>query len=215
MRIRNVKNKVEIMRDSSYFISNPKDYRGHFQDLFPRCQPLYVELGMGKGKFLLENAKAHPSINFVGVEKQDSVVALALKKLETEHLDNLFIICLDARNIADVFSHEVDRIYLNFSDPWPKSRHHARRLTSKIFLDQYDAIFRRDALLYLRTDNDGLFTYSLESLSQNGYVFDTVTLNLHKTEGLITTEYEDKFSSQGVSIKGLIAKKASQYTSND
>lgn len=215
MRIRNVKNKMEIMENSSYFLKSPKDYCGHFEDLFPRKQPLYIEIGMGKGKFLLENAKAHPEINFIGIEKQDSVIALALKKMDEEVLDNLLIICINALEISDVFLHEVDRLYLNFSDPWPKSRHHARRLTSKIFLDKYDTIFRKDATIYLRTDNEGLFAYSLESLSQDGYILDAVSLDLHEKDHLITTEYEDKFSASGIKIKGLIAHKCSQDTSNN
>ncbi len=207
MRIRNVKNKEKIMKDSPYFLENPKSYCGRIQDLFPKRQPLYIEIGMGKGKFLLENAKRHPDINYIGIEKQDSVVALALKRLEEESIDNLRIVCLNALEIDQLFSSEVDRLYLNFSDPWPKVRHHSRRLTSKIFLEKYDSIFRGDATIYLRTDNEELFCYSMESLSNYGYVFSKVSLDLHKEEGLITTEYEDKFSSQNVPIKAFIARR--------
>ncbi len=207
MRIRNVKNKQEIMEKSFYFLENPKDYKGRLQELFPKRQPLYVEIGMGKGKFLLENAKRHPEINYIGIEKQDSVLALALKKLEEEKLDNLRVICLNALEIDEVFSHEVDRIYLNFSDPWPKSRHHSRRLSSRIFLSKYDSIFKTSATIYFRTDNEKLFSYSIESFSNYGYRFSKVTLDLHQVDGLITTEYEDRFSSQGVKIKAFIAEK--------
>lgn len=195
------------MASSSYFLEDPYNYCGRFQSLFPKEQPLYVEIGMGKGKFLLENAKRHPYINFIGIEKQDSVVALALKKIEEEHIDNLLVIRLNALEIDQVFCHEIDRLYLNFSDPWPKSRHHARRLTSKIFLEKYDAIFRKDATIYLRTDNEDLFSYSIETLSQYGYLFQSVTLDLHKVSNLITTEYEDRFSFQGIPIKAFIAIK--------
>lgn len=207
MRIRNVKNKQKIIEGSSYFLENPVNYRGCFQSLFSKVQPLYVEIGMGKGKFLLENAKRHPEINFIGIEKQDSVVALALKKMENEKLDNLLIIRLNALEIDQVFFHEVDRLYLNFSDPWPKSRHHSRRLTSKIFLEKYDTIFRNDATIYLRTDNENLFSYSLETMSQYGYLFQEVTLDLHKASDVVTTEYEDRFSGQGIPIKAFIATK--------
>ncbi len=207
MRIRNVKNKQEIMKGSLYFLENAKEYSGSFQSLFPKVQPLYIEIGMGKGKFLLENAKAHPDINFIGIEKQDSIVALALKKIDEEQIDNLRIIRLNALEIDEVFSKEVDRLYLNFSDPWPKVRHHSRRLTSKIFLEKYDRIFKEEPLIYLRTDNEDLFSYSICSLSEYGYVFEAVTLDLHQYDHLITTEYEDKFSANGVLIKGFIARK--------
>lgn len=210
MRIRNVKNKYEIMRESSYFLEDPKSYYGRIQEVFPKIQPLYIEIGMGKGKFLLENAKRHPSINFIGIEKQDSVVALALKKIEEENLENLRVICLNALSIDEVFLHDVDRVYLNFSDPWPKVRHHSRRLTSKIFLEKYDSIFRNDAHIYLRTDSEELFAYSIETLSQWGYSFSKVSLNLHQEQGLITTEYEDRFSSKGIPIKAFIARRNSK-----
>jgi len=215
MRIRNVKNKQKIMEESSYLLKDYKKYYGRMSSLFERSQPLYVEIGMGKGKFLIENAKAHPDINFIGIEKQDSVVALALKKVEEYQLDNLSIIRANALEIDQIFKGEVDRIYLNFSDPWPKVRHHTRRLTSKIFLSKYDTIFKGDALIYLRTDNEDLFSYSLCSLSQYGYTIQEVQLDLHKIDGLITTEYEDRFSNEGVKIKGLIASKCGKYSSND
>lgn len=207
MRMRNVKNKKEIIEGSNYCLKDYKNYQGNFQKLFPRKQPLYVELGMGKGKFLIENAKTHPNINFIGIEKQDSIVAKALKKLEEEKLDNLYIICANALEIDTIFHKEVMRLYLNFSDPWPKVRHHSRRLTSKIFLEKYDAIFQENPSIYLRTDNEELFSYSLVSLSNYGYILKEVTLDLHKKENLITTEYEDKFANCGIKIKALIAEK--------
>ena len=134
MRIRNVKNKDKILASSRYFLKNYQNYKGKFHTLFQNTNPLYIEIGMGKGKFLMENAKTHPDINYIGIEKQDSIVARALQKIEEENLSNLYIIRANALEIDTIFSQEVDRIYLNFSDPWPKIRHHSRRLTSKIFL---------------------------------------------------------------------------------
>lgn len=208
MRMRNVKNKEEIMAHATYFLKDYKKYQGAFQNLFPKCQPLYVELGMGKGKFLIENAKRNPNINFIGIEKQSSIVAKALKKVEQEKLDNLYIICANVLEIDTIFKNEVTRLYLNFSDPWPKVRHHSRRLTSKIYLEKYDTIFKEKASIYLRTDNEDLFSYSLVSLSNAGYIFKEVSLDLHKEENLITTEYEEKFASCGIKIKAFIAEKS-------
>ena len=169
MRVRNVKNKKEILSSCHLFISNPKDYRGKWKELFSNSSPIYIEIGMGKGKFIIENAKKYPHINFIGIEKQDSILVKAVNKLDQE-FDNLFFVHMNALELEEVFSKEIDRIYLNFSDPWPKVRHHFRRLTSKIFLDQYDQIFKDTKEIFLRTDNEDLFTYSIESLSSRGYL---------------------------------------------
>ena len=207
MRIRNVKNKEEILNNSKYLISNPKDYVNKWNNLFGNDNPIYIEIGMGKGKFIIENAKKYKDINFIGIECQDSIIAKSLLKLEDIELSNLKIVRMNALIIDEVFNHEVSRIYLNFSDPWPKKRHHFRRLTSNIFLDKYDSIFRNDKDIYLRTDNSGLYTYSIETLSNHGYRLKEVSLDLHKDseEELITTEYEDRFSSENKPIYSLIA----------
>jgi len=162
---------------------------------------------MGKGKFIIENALKYPDINFIGIEKFDSVLARSLPKIP-EGVKNLMIIRMDALNIEKVFDKEIDRIYLNFSDPWPKVRHHLRRLSSRVFLEKYSHIFREDCSIYMRTDNQGLYIYSLMSFSEGGYVLSDITFDLHSTgEELITTEYEDKFSSKGMPIYAVVATK--------
>ena len=140
MRLRNVKNKEEIMRESDSLIVNPTNYKGKWKEYFNNDNPIYVEIGMGKGKFIVENALNNPNINYIGIEKYDSVVAKALQKIDKK-LDNLVMVRADANIIQDIFDHEVTCIYLNFSDPWPKNRHHLRRLSSSVFLEKYESIF--------------------------------------------------------------------------
>lgn len=205
MRLRNVKNKEEILRASSYLVDNPKENIGRWNEVFGNDKPIYIEIGMGKGKFIIENAIRYPEINFIGIEKFDSVLARCLPKIP-EGLDNLLIIRMDALDIDSVFSSEVSRIYLNFSDPWPKNRHHLRRLSSKVFLDKYDLVFKGNREIYQRTDNQALYIYSLMSYSEHGYVLSDISFDLHKDkEDLITTEYEDKFSDKGMPIYSVVA----------
>ncbi len=207
MRIRNVKNKEEILNNSKFLIKEPQVNKGNWNKIFKNNNPIYIEIGMGKGKFIIENAKKNPDINFIGIEKFDSILAKALPKID-EDLSNLLIIRMDAIKIDEVFSNEIDRIYLNFSDPWPKKRHHRRRLTSKEFLNKYDKIFKNENAIYMRTDNTELFMYSIESLSKHKYILSNVNYDLHKVEkNLITTEYEDKFSKKDIPIHSLIATK--------
>lgn len=212
MRLRNVKNKKEILDNSIILINNPKEYIGKWKTLFNNDNPIYIEIGMGKGDFILENAKTYNNINFIGIEKYDSVIARAIQKIETEEVpSNLKLIRMDAKEIEEVFSKEIDRIYLNFSDPWPKKRHHERRLTSNTFLKKYEKIFKKDKEIVIKTDNIDLFAFSLETLSQNGYIFEKVSLDLHNSdvENNIKTEYERKFSEKNVKINYLSAKKVS------
>lgn len=206
MRIRNVKNKEEILNSSKYLIQNPKDYIGKWNTVFNNDNPIYIEIGMGKGKFIIENAKKYPNINFIGIERQDSILVRSLQKI-VEDIPNLIIVRMNALIIDEVFNKEVSRIYLNFSDPWPKKRHHFRRLTSNIFLDKYDSIFKDNKEIYMRTDNTSLYTYSIETLSNHGYYLQDISLDLHKDseEELITTEYEDRFSSENKPIYSLVA----------
>ena len=208
MRLKNVKNKEKILNGSKYLIKNPEEYIGKWDQLFEKKQPIYIEIGMGKGKFLIENAIKYPDINFIGIEKYDSVVAKSLPKIP-ECLTNIVVIRIDALNIDKVFDKEIERIYLNFSDPWPKVRHSMRRLSSRVFLEKYDKIFKGEKNIYLRTDNRDLFTFSLESFSQYGYVLHDINLNLHEIDqpDIITTEYEDKFVEAGLPIYQVVATK--------
>lgn len=206
MRLRNIKNKEEIISNSKYIVENYKDYKGHWKELFGNDNPIYIEIGMGMGKFIIENALNNKNINYIGIEKQDNVLARSLPNIP-DGIDNLKVIRLNALEIDDVFSEEVDLIFLNFSDPWPKKRHHDRRLTSKIFLDKYDKIFKDKKEIELRTDNEDLFIYSIESLS-NSYSFSEVTFDLNSyLPERITTEYEDKFVNKGNKIYHLKASK--------
>ncbi len=216
MRLRNVKNKKEILESCPYVIMNPISYFGKWQDVFQNENPIYIEIGMGKGKFLVENAISNPNINFIGIEKYDSVLARGIPKIP-EGISNLKIIRMDALEIDQVFSHEISRIYLNFSDPWPKVRHHSRRLSSTIFLKKYDCIFKDCCEIYMRTDNQDFYIYSLESFTKYGYFLDEISFDLHACFDFSspTTEYEDKFSAQGMPIYFVIAKKKSVQNSKD
>ena len=210
MRLRNVKNKEEILNASSFLVKKPEQYCGKWSSYFGNSNPIYIEIGMGKGKFIRELAKRYPDINFIGIEKYDSVVAKCLPKIDSS-LTNLAIIRMDALNIEQVFDYEISRIYLNFSDPWPKKRHHLRRLSSKIFLNKYSSIFKDDYDIWMRTDNQDLFCYSLMSFSEEGYVLRNLTFDLHSnlSEDFITTEYEDRFSDRGMPIYSVEAVKVS------
>ena len=208
MRLKNVKGANLIIEDGIYYVKDSYLNKGIWSNVFGNNNPIYIEIGMGKGKFIIENAIKYPNINFIGIEKFDSVLAKSLPKIP-EGLNNLLIIRLDALNIDTIFDKEIDRIYLNFSDPWPKVRHHLRRLTSKVFLSKYDSIFKKNCEIYQRTDNRDLYIYSLMSYSQYGYKLYDISFDLHNTteEELITTEYEDKFSDKGMPIYSVIARK--------
>jgi len=208
MRLRNVKNKEEILSNSSYCIRDPFSYCGKWKEVFQNDHPIYIEIGMGKGQFILENAKMFPDINFIGIEKYDSVLAKAIMKVDDENLPNLRLVRGDAFEIEKMFHHEVSRIYLNFSDPWPKKRHHQRRLSSSIFLEKYDSIFVDDKVIEMRTDNVDLYQYSLVSFSEWGYILKEISFDFHK-DGVppITTEYEDKFSQKDCPIYYVMAEK--------
>jgi len=206
LRLRNLKNKEDIMNNCDFLITEPFEYIGKWSELFNNNNPIYIEIGMGFGKFIYENALKNPNINYIGIEKYDNVVARAIKKIEK--LDNLIIIRMDARFIDKVFDKEIDRLYLNFSDPWPKKGQANRRLTSPYFLELYDKIFKSNKNIYMKTDNRKLFAYSIESLNNYGYKLSNITFDLHKDESsVITTEYEEKFVSKGNNIYYLEANK--------
>ena len=208
MRLRNVKNASEKIKEGKYYIDNPKDYKGRWSKLFNNDNPIYIEIGMGKGQFIINNALNNPNINFIGIEMYDSVIVRAIEKSNDLELNNLYLIRMDARLIEEIFSKEIDLIYLNFSDPWPKDRHAKRRLTSNIFLSRYSNIFKGTNKIIMKTDNVDLFNYSLESLKEYGYSINYISNDLHKDkENIITTEYEDKFTNKGVKINYFEASK--------
>ena len=209
MRLRNVRNKESIMAESNIIVWNPKEKKDHWQEEFQNENPIHVEVGMGKGAFLKGMAEKYPNINFIGIEKYDSVVARAVENIRD--IPNIRIIRMNALEIDEVFGHEVERLYLNFSDPWPKKRWAKRRLTSSIFLEKYDHIFRGRKEIVQKTDNPILFTYSLESLSQYGYKLYNISLDLHKEEELlkdnVETEFEHRFANLGNPIYTVTARK--------
>ena len=204
MRLRKVKNAKEQIESSSYVISNPESHKGNFNKLFNNDNPIRIEIGMGKGIFIYNHALKNPNINYIGIEKFDSVLVRAVQKLEDTNIPNLKLIRMDALDIDKVFSKEIDTIYLNFSDPWPKNRHELRRLTSPVFLAKYDSVFKKDKVIIQKTDNRHLFEYSLVSLVNYGYKLEKISLDLYKEEELlkdnIPTEYETRFASNGDTI---------------
>lgn len=208
MRLKNVKGANEIIIKGKYYVSNPYEYKGIWHKYFDNDNPIYIEIGMGKGDFIIENAKRYNDINFIGIEKYDSVIVRAIQKSNELELDNLKIVRMDANRLDEVFDKEIDTIYLNFSDPWPKDRHAKRRLTSPVFLDIYEKIFKDKKKIIMKTDNISLFDYSLETLQAYGYdiIYKTNDLDC-LDEDNIMTEYENKFYNKGVKINKLIAIK--------
>lgn len=209
MRLKNVKGANEIIIKGLYYVEDPYINKGNWNKVFNNDNPIYIEIGMGKGKFIVENAIKYPNINFIGIEKYDSVLVRAIQKSNELELNNLKLVRMDAKRIEEVFDHEVDRIYLNFSDPWPKDRHYKRRLTSYVFLDKYEHIFKNNKYIIMKTDNIDLFNFSLESLTNHGYNIEFMTNDLHSLNDVdnIMTEYEEKFSNKGIKINKLIARK--------
>lgn len=209
MRLKNVKGANEIIIKGRYYVEDPYINKGNWNKVFNNDNPIYIEIGIGKGKFIVENAIKYPNINFIGIEKYDSVLVRAIQKSNELELNNLKLVRMDAKRIEEVFDHEVDRIYLNFSDPWPKDRHYKRRLTSYVFLDKYEHIFKNNKYIIMKTDNIDLFNFSLESLTNHGYNIEFMTNDLHSLNNVdnIMTEYEEKFSNKGIKINKLIARK--------
>ena len=211
MRLRHIRGSEEAVAESPYVIRQPIQYRGRFAELFGNDHPIEIEVGMGKGKFIMELAGRHPDVNFIGIERYPSVLLRALKKRGELELPNIYFLCVDARELSDIFAPgEVDRIYLNFSDPWPKDRHAKRRLTSPDFMRVYDAVLARDGRLEFKADNQELFTYSLRSIPEAGWRIEAFTRDLHHSElaeGNVMTEYETKFSAMGNPICKLVASR--------
>ena len=201
MRLRNkpwAREKIE--QHPQYIVPNPESNKGKWGEVFEKDQPLHIEVGTGKGRFVTEMAKAHPEINYMGIELYDSVIVAALDRLIEEDLPNLKLLNVNAADLGKYFAKgDVSRVYLNFSDPWPKVRHEKRRLTYKDFLKLYEDILIDGGEIHFKTDNQGLFEYSLMSFSQYGLLLKFLSLDLHKSdfEGNIMTEYEQKFSEKG------------------
>ena len=204
MRLRNVTGSREMIAGSQYVIPEEEMFElpGKWADIFENNNPIHVEIGMGKGQFIHTLAKLNPQINYVGVEKYSTVLLRAVQKMEQEELPNLVFLRMDAEDVDKIFGEgEVDKIYLNFSDPWPKDRHAKRRLPSAAFLARYDKILKKDGRLEFKTDNRDLFDFAVEELEPAGWQADVITYDLHADEklmeGNVMTEYEEKFSSMG------------------
>ena len=208
MRLRNVRGASEIIEKTLYIIKNPEEYKGNFKSLFNNDNPLHIEIGMGKGDFIIGMAKKYTNINFIGIEKFDSVIVRAIEKIE-EDIPNLKLIRMDATSIGDIFYKEVDTIYLNFSDPWPKNRHEHRRLTSTVFLKRYDNLFKGAKKIIMKTDNRKLFEFSIISLTDYNYKIEEISLDLYSDDikDNIATEYEKKFHEKGFPIYKIVVKK--------
>lgn len=210
MRLKKIKGADEAVASSPYCISSPENLKGMWNSYFGNDNPIHLEIGMGKGQFLMALAKANPKINYIGIERYESVLIRAIQKMEQEPLDNLRFLCMDALSICDIFSFgEVKRIYLNFSDPWPKKRHAKRRLTSGTFLELYRQILDPNGQLEFKTDNRDLFDFSLEELPAFGWNIEAYTYDLHHDLSMNRsnqmTEYEQRFFSMGNPIYKLIA----------
>ena len=200
MRLRNIPGADEAIADSPHCIQEPMAEKGRWHLIFGNENPIHIEIGMGKGQFIMKLAKEHPDINYIGIERYSSVLLRALQKMEIEPLPNIRFLCMDASIITEVFDkEEVAKIYLNFSDPWPKERHAKRRLTSRQFFERYDKILAGNGVVEFKTDNDDLFAFSMEEVAEAGWTLDAHTFDLHHdpvlNEGNVMTEYEEKFSS--------------------
>ena len=202
MRLRNIPGANEAIEKSPLVIKDAEKKKGLWKTLFENDNPIHIEVGMGKGKFLMTLAQQNPDVNYVGIERYTSVLLRALQKMEENPLPNLVFLCMDATDLEKVFAEEeVSKIYLNFSDPWPKDRHARRRLPSKEFLARYDKILKKDGNLEFKTDNRGLFDFAMEELEEAGWKLEAFSYDLHKDDkmmqGNVMTEYEEKFSSMG------------------
>lgn len=212
MRLRNVKGANEKIDKDNVTIKNPKDFKGKWNEAIGNKNPLHIEIGMGKGKFIMELARKNPEINYIGIEKFSSVLVRAIerrqKACENNELSNLYFIRMDAEEIKEVFEkEEVDQIYLNFSDPWPKEKNIKRRLTSIPFLRRYENCLKGDGVIIFKTDNRKLFDFSLEQVEEAGWKLKNKTYDLHNSEyavNNIMTEYEEKFLAEGKPINRMV-----------
>jgi tRNA (guanine-N7-)-methyltransferase len=201
MRLRHKPGAADQVKENAhYVIPNPSEQKGKWNEVFQNDQPIHIEVGTGRGRFMVGMAKANPHINYIGIEKYTSVISDALDKLIEAEVPNLKLLNVDAQKLTDFFEDgEIDRVYLNFSDPWPKVRHEKRRLTYKTFLNMYQQILKNDGEIHFKTDNQDLFEFSIMSMANYGMTMHFLSLDLHNSgfEGNIMTEYEEKFSSKG------------------
>ncbi len=213
MRLRNIPGADEIVSNSPFCIQEPAVHKGNWTALFENENPIHMEIGMGKGRFIMDLARLNPNINYIGIERYTSVLLRAVQKMEENPLPNVRFLCIDAATLPEIFAEgEVNRIYLNFSDPWPKDRHARRRLTSSDFLARYDQILSKNGRIEFKTDNVDLFNFSLEEINNSElWHIDVHTYDLHEDPmlnfGNVMTEYEEKFSSKGNPICKLIASR--------
>lgn len=210
MRVRNRKGAGELLANHpQYVISNPEECKGKWSEIFGNDHPIHIEVGSGKGAFITGMARQHPDINYIGIDIQLSVLSYALDKVLAADVPNVRLLRVDGSSLTNYFAPaEISRLYLNFSDPWPKKRHEKRRLTYKTFLETYQEILPEKGEIHFKTDNRGLFEYSLASFSQYGMTLQQVWLDLHASdfEGNIMTEYEEKFSNKGQVIYRVEAR---------
>ena len=208
MRLKNVKGSRERIAANEYALKDVEQNKGSWKEFFGDGKPIHIEIGMGKGQFLMEMARRHPDIHYIGIEKFSSVLVRAVQKMEEEPLPNIHFIRMDAEYICNVFEKgEVEEIYLNFSDPWPKERHTKRRLTSHQFLERYDQILKEGGSIQFKTDNRDLFDFSVEEIRSAGWTIDQCTYDLHHSdflEGNVMTEYEERFVAEGKPICKVI-----------
>jgi len=209
MRLRNIKGAGEVLAASEYMVHAPETFKGNWKQIFLNDHPIHIEIGMGKGKFIIDLAQRNPDINYLGIERYSSVLIRGIQKRKEIELPNLYFIHMDANKLTEIFGPgEISRIYLNFSDPWPKDRHEKRRLTSENFLACYKQILREKGQIEFKTDNRALFDFSLKSVDREGWKIETKTYDLHHSHmavGNVMTEYESKFVEEGKAICKLIA----------
>ena len=209
MEYNKVKDAKIILNDSNYVVKNYKSYKNKWNDLFHNNNPINLELGMGRGDFIINMALKYPNINFIGLELNESQTATAASRLTDKNIKNLKLICCDAKEIVDIFGKEIDTIYLTFSEPWPKAHDESKRFTHISYLKLYDRIFKKHKHIILKTDNKGFFAYSLETLSQYWYEFNRVSLDLHNEENPINnimTDFEKQYYKEGRPIYYVDAK---------
>lgn len=213
MRLRNIPGADEIVSNSAFCIQNPTNLKDNWHNFLGNDNPIHIEVGMGKGRFIMDLATLNPNINYIGIERYTSVLLRAVQKMDENPLDNVHFLCIDAATLPEIFGKdEVDRIYLNFSDPWPKDRHARRRLTSSNFLNRYDQFLSPNGRIEFKTDNQDLFSFSLQEIEESEvWHLDAFTRDLHNdstlNQGNVMTEYEEKFSSIGNPICKLIASR--------